>query len=79
MALAARLATLGAKLIPERPASMAAAEPGLWITPDRAAEIAAVSRRRVYEWARGKRWASRQSRKTVRISERGFRAWIATR
>jgi hypothetical protein len=27
----------------------------------------------VYEWARGKRWASRPSRKTLRISERGFR------
>jgi hypothetical protein len=43
VALAARLATLGAKLIPERPASTGAAEPDLWITPDRAAEIAAVS------------------------------------
>jgi hypothetical protein len=79
VALAARLATLGAKLVPEHPLSLGAAEPDLWITPDRAAEIAVVSRRRVYEWARGKRWASRPSRKTLRISERGFRAWIATR
>jgi hypothetical protein len=79
VALAARLATLGAKLSRERLASIGAAEPELWITPDRAAEIAAVSRRRVYQWARGKRWASRPSRKTLRISERGFRAWIAAR
>jgi hypothetical protein len=77
--LAARLATLGARLIPGRPASKGAADPELRITPDRAAEIAAVSRRRVYEWARGERWASRPSRKTLRISERGFRAWIAAR
>jgi hypothetical protein len=79
VALAARLATLGAALIPERPVQVASADPEMWITPDRAAEIAAVSKRRVYQWARGKRWASRLSRKTLRISERGFRAWLAMR
>jgi hypothetical protein len=79
VALAARLATLGAKLIPERLVPIAPAETEMWITPDRAAEIAAVPKRRVYEWARGKRWASRPSRKTLRIAERGFRAWLATR
>ena len=79
VALAARLATLGAKLIPERPVQIASADPERWITPDRAAEIAAVPKRRVYQWAHGKRWASRLSRKTLRISERGFRAWLAMR
>jgi hypothetical protein len=79
VAPAARLATLGAKLTPERPVPFASAEPEVWITPDRAAEIAAVPKRRVYKWARGKRWASRLSRKTLRISERGFRAWLAMR
>lgn len=79
VALAARLATLGARLTPESPLPIASAEPDVWITPDRAAEIAAVPKRRVYEWARGKRWASRPSRRTLRISERGFRAWLATR
>jgi hypothetical protein len=33
VALAARLAVLGAKLVPERPLSPGAAEPDLWITP----------------------------------------------
>jgi len=79
VALAARLATLGAKLIPERAMPAVSVEPDTWITPDRAAEIAAVPKRRVYEWARGKRWASRPSRRTLRISELGFRAWLVTR
>jgi hypothetical protein len=79
VALAARLATLGAKLVPERQLPAVSAESDLWITPDRAAAIATVPKRRIYDCARGKRWASRPSRRTLRISERAFRAWLATR
>jgi len=75
--LAARLAFLGARLVPEPKAP--AAEPETWITPDRAAEIASVSRKRIYGWARGKKWAFRPTRKTLRIAEKGFRAWLAAR
>lgn len=64
-------------------------EADVWITPEAAAVIAGLptaasgdtrrSIRRIYEWARGQRWASRPSRKCLRISERGFRRWLATR
>ncbi|HVO09993.1 MAG TPA: hypothetical protein VMX54_04500 [Vicinamibacteria bacterium] len=57
------------------------------ITPEAAARIAGLpmdspeearrSVRRIYEWARGQRWASRPSRRCLRISERGFRRWLA--
>jgi hypothetical protein len=59
------------------------------ITPEAAAQIAGLpmgdadearrSVRRIYEWARGQRWAVRPSRRCLRISERGFRRWLATR
>ena len=50
-----------------------------WITPEQAAEIAGVPVRRIYEWAKGQRWASRPSRRCLRVSERGFRRWLEAR
>ena len=55
VALAARVATLGAKLMPERPVSMGTAEPDLWITPDRAAEIRRGPTWRLEDGGRGDR------------------------
>jgi hypothetical protein len=48
-----------------------------WITA--AALIANVSTKTIYEWAVGKRWASRPSRRCLRIDEAGFRSWLASR
>src|SRR4051812_5140420 len=58
------------------PGGTAAPTADRWITPDQAAEIATVPRDRIYAWARGQRWASRPSRKCLRISEPGFRRWL---
>jgi hypothetical protein len=65
----ARLATPTPRAEPEQ-------QPAEWITPERAAEIAGVPVRRIYDWARGQRWASRPSKRCLRISERGFRRWL---
>lgn len=54
-------------------------EPETWITPEQAAEIAAVDRRTIYDWATGKAWASRKSRRCLRIAEGPFRRWMAAR
>jgi hypothetical protein len=66
-----------------------AEEPEPWLTPAAAAAIAGLpvatpgdsqrSVRRIYEWARGQKWASRPSRKCLRISEGAFRRWLASR
>jgi hypothetical protein len=50
-----------------------------WLTPKEAANIAAVPTKRIYEWAQGKRWASRPTRRCLRIEEGGFRRWLAAR
>ena len=55
------------------------AEPDTWLTPEQAASIAGVSVERLYGWAKGKRWASRPSRRCLRVSEQGFRRWLAAR
>ena len=52
---------------------------GNWLTPGEAADIARASKRQVYEWAAGKRWARRPSRKKLLIDEAGFRGWLASR
>jgi hypothetical protein len=52
---------------------------GRWLTPVEAAGIARASKRQVYEWAVGKRWAHRPSRRKLLIDEAGFRAWLASR
>src|SRR5262245_3202203 len=38
-----------------------------WLKPEDAAAIAGVPVKRLYSWAQGKRWASRPSRKCLRI------------
>jgi hypothetical protein len=50
-----------------------------FLTPDEAAELAAVPRARILTWARGARWAVRPTRKCLRISEVAFRRWLSTR
>jgi hypothetical protein len=55
------------------------AEPDHWITPDQAASIAGVNRRTIYDWAAGKVWASRPSRRCLRIADTAFRRWLAAR
>ncbi len=55
------------------------AEPERWITPDQAGAIAGVGRERIYSWARGQRWASRPSKRCLRISESGFQRWLQRR
>jgi hypothetical protein len=79
-ALAARVVVASAGLISTPPPAASAAEPApSWITPEDAATIASVPVRRIYKWADGQRWASRPSRKCLRIDEAGFRRWLATR
>jgi hypothetical protein len=57
-----------------------------WITPDEAARIACVWTKdgapnvgRIYAWAAGQRWASRPSRRCLRINAAGFKRWLASR
>jgi len=52
---------------------------GRWLTPEEAATIARASKRQVYEWAIGKRWAHRPSRRKLLIDEAGFLAWLSSR
>ena len=47
-----------------------------WLDVAAAAEIASVPPKRIYEWARGKRWASRPTRRCLRIDETEFRRWL---
>ncbi len=55
------------------------ASPSRLITPEDAARIASVPAKRVYDWARGKRWAHRPTKRCLRIDEKGFRSWLAAR
>jgi len=48
-----------------------------YITAERAGRIAGVAAKTIYSWAAGQRWASRPTKRTLRISEAGFRAWLA--
>jgi len=60
-----------------------------WISSEEAARIAGLDDgtddgrrrgvKRIYEWARAQRWASRPTRRCLRINEAGFRAWLASR
>ena len=47
--------------------------------PQEAAAIAQVPPKRIYDWARGQRWARRPTRRCLRISEQGFRKWLQSR
>jgi helix-turn-helix protein len=60
---------------PAQPAPAA----GRWLTPEEAATIARASKRQVYEWAIGKGWAHRPSRRKLLIDEAGFLAWLSSR
>lgn len=87
--LAARLATLGAGLTTGHDEPTPAAAPDRLITPDEAAALAGLpmgteaererSRKRIYSWARGKRWASRPSTRCLRIFEGAFRRWLQSK
>ena len=52
---------------------------GKWLTPAEAATIARASKRQLYEWAIGKRWAHRPSRRKLLIDKEGFLAWLSSR
>jgi hypothetical protein len=63
---------------PSMPPTQRAAEPsGRLLKPAEAATIAGVSVDRIYSWAKGQRWASRPSRRCLRIEETAFRRWLA--
>jgi hypothetical protein len=82
VALGGRLAQLGAGMAECSSGRTTASQPPEaedWITPEQAAAMAQVTKRRIYEWARGKRWAHRPSRRCLRISRAGFRTWLASR
>lgn len=51
-------------------------QPNGYITPEGAAKLMGVPRRRIYALAKGKKWALRVSRKCLRIDEAGFRRWL---
>jgi hypothetical protein len=57
----------------------APAEPEQWITASEAAGIPGVKVEQIYTWAKGQRWASRPSRRCLRINEAGFRRWLTAR
>jgi hypothetical protein len=48
-----------------------------WITAPQAAELAKVSERQIYRWARGQRWASRPSPNVLRIEAHSFSRWLS--
>ena len=50
-----------------------------WIKASEAAGIANVEVKRIYEWARGQRWASRPTKRCLRINVAGFSHWLSTR
>lgn len=81
--LAARLAALGASIATAQPAqSVDPAPPGAGdfnLRPEQAADLAGVSVGQIYRWSKGQKWASRPSKRCVRISEVGFRRWLASK
>ena len=50
-----------------------------FITPAEAGQIAGVPDKRIYDWARNKRWAHRPTQRCLRIDEKGFRQWLLAR
>jgi len=53
--------------------------PSRFITPAEAGRIAGVPDKRIYDWARNKRWAHRPTKRCLRIDEKGFRQWLSAR
>jgi hypothetical protein len=76
--LAEAQAVAMARIATPRPPA-ATAPPTRLLTPEEAAGIPNVPVKRIYEWARGKNWASRPTRRCLRIEEAGFRRWLAAR
>lgn len=54
-------------------------EPERWISAEVAAGIASVPVKRLYEWASGKKWAARPTKRCLRIEEAAFRRWLGRR
>lgn len=52
-----------------------------WISADQAAAICGqgITRKQVYRWAKGKRWAARPSSRRLMVDEVGFRKWLVAR
>jgi hypothetical protein len=67
------------RLLQANPVSTTTPTEERWLTPEQAAEILCVPVDRVYDLARGKRWANKVTRKCLRIQEAQFRAWIRNR
>jgi hypothetical protein len=74
-------------VVPSQPVPVPEEKPDL-ISPERAASIAGLidgpqssgrALKRIYQWARGQRWAHRPNRKTLLIDEQKFRRWLVTR
>jgi hypothetical protein len=71
--LAARLATVAARMAPSHPGAQR------WLTVEEGADVAQVPIRRIRAWARragAEAWATRPTRKTLRINEAAFLAWL---
>lgn len=80
VALSARLAALGAGLAPADAGAEATTTPETFnLKPEDAATIAHVNVGQIYAWSKGQRWASRPSKRCIRISEAGFRRWLAAK
>ena len=69
----------GAAAMAQAKDAPAPAPPSRSITPAEAGRIAGVPDKRIYDWARGKRWAHRPTRRCLRIDEAGFRRWLESR
>jgi hypothetical protein len=77
-AIAGRMAAIALQT-PPTPLTSASSGPDRWLTAEQAGAIAGVSRKAVYDWARGQPWAKRPTRRCLRISEKGFRRWLGER
>ncbi len=80
------LVAAGLEIVGRGAAAMAQAKddppptpPSRFITPAEAGRIADVPDKRIYDWARGKRWAHRPTKRCLRIDEMGFRRWFEAR
>jgi hypothetical protein len=67
------------RLTTTSPKEVQEVEPDRLLTPEQAAEVAVVPVERIYSWARKATWARRPSTRCLRIVERGFRKWLASR
>jgi hypothetical protein len=62
------------------PVPIAPTEAVRWLTPEQASKVVPdVSVAQIYAWAKGQKWASRPSKRCLRINEAAFRNWLAAR